>query len=198
MYNNQMLKIEQSYILKKYEKTLTTKEYFERFVFYDETLESCKKCEMYGKNWSCPPFEYNPSSYWKKYQNIHLIFMQLHYDKFITEDIHSPEDIDTILHLTLFNEKTKMLQSIRKRIRENENPIDCKILSTGYCNICPSCSKNEGKPCRYPKNRLNSIESIGALVTKTVEEVFDKEIMWIDMQKGKIPEYLSLLMGVLY
>ena len=72
------------------------------------------------------------------------------------------------------------------------------ILSTGYCNICPSCTKKDGMECRYPKNKLYSIESIGALVTKTTEELFNTEIKWIDMDKGIIPEYLTLLMGVLY
>lgn len=198
MYNNQMLRIEKSYTLEKFEKTLTTEEYFERYVNFEETLGSCKKCEKYGKNWSCPPFDYAVTDYWKKYENIRLIFLQLHYDKFITENTHSKEDIDTILHLTLFNEKTKMLQSIRNDILENENITDCKILSTGYCNICPTCTKIDGKPCRYPNNKLNSIESIGGLVTKTADELFDKQIMWIDMEKGKMPEYLSLLMGLLY
>lgn len=198
MYNNQMLRLEKSYTLEKYEKTLAAKEYFKKYVNLDETIESCKKCEMYENNWSCPPFQNDVTEYWKKYDNIHLIFIQLHYDNFITEDTHSKEDIDTILHLTLFNEKTKLLQSIRQNIRENENLKDSMILSTGYCNICPTCSKKDGMACRYPKNKLHSIESIGALVTKTAEELFDKKLMWIDMENGKIPECLSLLMGILY
>lgn len=198
MYNNQMLRIEKSYTLKKYEKTLSTGEYFDRFVNFDETMNSCKKCEKYGKIWSCPPFDDDVTQYWKEYDNIHLIFLQLHYDEFITENTHSPEEIDTILHLTLFNEKTKLLQSMRKDILEKEELKDSMILSTGYCNICPSCSKKDEMPCRYPKNKLHSIESIGALVTKTAEELFDSQLMWIDMENGKIPEHLSLLLGILY
>lgn len=127
-----------------------------------------------------------------------MILLQLHYDSFITDNIHSKEDIDTILHLTLFNEKRKLLQSLDKKIREDENLNDTMILSTGYCNICSSCTKKEGMPCRYPKNKLYSIESIGALVTKTTEELFNTKIKWIDMDNGIIPEYLTLLMGVLY
>lgn len=198
MYNNQMLRLEKSYTLEKYEKTLTTKEYYTKFVNFDETSESCKICDMYGKNWSCPPFENDVTNSWNKYDHLHLILLQLHYDSFITDNIHSKEDIDTILHLTLFNEKRKLLQSLDKKIREDENLNDTMILSTGYCNICSSCTKKEGMPCRYPKNKLYSIESIGALVTKTTEELFNTKIKWIDMDNGIIPEYLTLLMGVLY
>ena len=198
MYNNQMLRLEKSYHLEKYEKNLSTQEYYDRFVNFKETSESCKICETYGNNWSCPPFENDVTDSWKKYDNVRLILLQLKYDEFITQQTHTKEDIDTILHLTLFNEKTKLLQSIRKEISEDEKLTDTMILSTGYCNICPSCTKKEGHPCRYPKNKLYSIESIGALVTKTTEELFNTEIKWIDMEKGIIPEYLTLLMGVLY
>ena len=100
--------------------------------------------------------------------------------------------------MTLFNEKTKLLQSLNRKVSEDDTIEDAMILSTGYCNICPRCSKKDDKPCRYPKNKLYSIESLGALVTKTTEELFDTRIKWINMDEGQIPEYLTLLMGVLY
>ena len=153
MYNNPMLRLEKSYTLEKQEKTLTTEEYYENFVDFNE---------------------------------------------FITDKEYSIEDIDTILHLTLFNEKRKLLQQLNLKIREDETLKDSMILSTGYCNICPKCTRRDGAPCRYPKNKLYSIESIGALVTKTTETLFDKEIQWIDDENGIIPEYLTILMGLLY
>ena len=194
-----MLRLEKSYTLDEKIKTMSTKEYYEKYVDFSETSESCKICDMYNNNWSCPPFENDVMNSWQKYENIDLILTRLHFNEFITENIYEKEEIDTILHLTLFNEKKKLLQRIRKKISLDENfPKDTMILSTGYCNICPTCSKQEGRPCRYPKNKLHSIESIGGLVTKTTYEEFDTEIQWIDMEKGVIPEYLTLLMGVLY
>ncbi|RAP44580.1 MAG: hypothetical protein BZ135_08040 [Methanosphaera sp. rholeuAM6] len=198
MYNNRMLRIEKSYTIEKHEKTMQVQDYYENFVDLEKTIQSCKKCDKYGKCWSCPPFNEDISDYWKKYENIDLILLQLHYDNTITEEIFSQEDIDTLLHLTLFNEKTKLLQSLTKKTRKNEEFDDSMILSTGYCNLCPVCTKIDNQPCRYPKNKLYSIESIGGLVTKTTEELFDKKIKWIDMEKGKIPDYLTLLMGILY
>ena len=92
MYNNQMLRLEKSYTLEKYEKTLTTKEYYTKFVNFDETSESCKICDMYGKNWSCPPFENDVTDSWNKYDHLHLILLQLHYDSFITD----PDDVSIL------------------------------------------------------------------------------------------------------
>lgn len=198
MYNNPMLRLEKSYTLEKQEKTLTTEEYYENFVDFNETSKSCESCEQYGNCWSCPPFDDDVTDSWKKYQKIDLILVQLHFNEFITDKEYSIEDIDTILHLTLFNEKRKLLQQLNQKIREDETLKDSMILSTGYCNICPKCTRRDGAPCRYPKNKLYSIESIGALVTKTTETLFDKEIQWIDDENGIIPEYLTILMGLLY
>ena len=193
-----MLRLEKSYTLKKHEKTLTTEEYYKNYVDFSQTSQSCKICDKYGTCWSCPPFHDDITESWNKYDNIDLFLIQLHYDDFITKTSHSKEDIDTILHLTLFNEKTKLLQKLDKKIREDENLNDTMILSTGYCNICSKCTRKDDQPCRYPNNKLHSIESLGGLVTKTTEELFDTKIQWIDMKEGIIPNYLTLLMGLLY
>lgn len=193
-----MLRLEKSYTLKKYEKTMLVSEYYENYVDFDETLKSCKVCEHYNNCWSCPPFEDNITDSWQNYENINLVLLKLSYDDFITQEKHSKDDLDIILQLTLYNEKRKLLQDLSKKISDDENLTDTMILSTGYCNICPKCTRKESEPCRYPKNKLYSMESLGALVSKTTEEVFDTEIKWIDMDNGIIPEYLTLLMGVLY
>lgn len=198
MYNNQMLRLEKSYTLEKRSKKISAKEFYNKYVNFEETSESCKICDSYKNNWSCPPFDNNINDVWLKFDNLELILLQLHYNDYIKENTFSKEDIDTILHLTLFNEKKKILQELNKKIMEDDDLTDTMILSTGYCNICNSCTKIEDKPCRYPNNKLYSIESIGGLVTKTTEDLFNTEIKWIDMESGKIPEYLTLLMGLLY
>lgn len=43
-----------------------------------------------------------------------------------------------------------------------------------------------------------SIESVGGLVTKISSQLFDSPIRWIDMENGILPEYLTLVMAVLY
>jgi len=198
MYNNQMLRFEKSYTVEKQIQTKNTKNYYENYVNFEETEKACKKCDSYNKNWSCPPFEDDIKEVWKKYDNIDLILIKLNYNELITENIYSKGDINTILNITLFNEKRKILQQLHKKTIEEEAYQNAMILSTGYCNLCSTCTKIENKPCRYPKNKLYSMESLGALVSKTTEELFNTEILWVDSDKGKIPEHLTLLVGLLY
>lgn len=193
-----MLKFERSYTLEEHQKTLPIKEYYDKYVDFQKTEKACKVCDQYNRNWSCPPFENNILEVWDNYSKIDLILMQLNYNEFITENSFSKGDIDIILNITLYNEKRKMLQRLNKLTREVEEYENAMILSTGYCNICPECTRINNKPCRYPKNKLYSMESLGALVSKTTEEVFNIDIKWIDTDNGKFPSYLTLLMGLLY
>lgn len=194
MYNNQLLRLEKSYKVIKERKTMPINEFYEDYVDFETTLKSCKECVMYDNNWSCPPFDNNIQEIWHKYENVDLILSTLEYDKFITNKTHTEDEIDTILHLTLFNEKTKLLQEIRNQTMED----DFTILSTGYCNLCPTCTRKDNTSCRYPNNRLHSVESVGGLVTKIAEDIFDTKLLWIDVNKGIIPEHLNLMMAVLY
>lgn len=192
-----MLRFEKSYTLEKNTKTLPVKEYYEKYVDYKTTEKTCKICDQYNKNWSCPPFEENILETWNKYENIKLTLIKLNYEKFITENTFKNEDIDIILNITLYNEKRKMLQCLHKQTLEEEYQ-NSMILSTGYCNLCPKCTKIDNKSCKYPKNKLYGMESLGALVSKTTEEIFNTKIQWINKKEGKIPSYLTLLMGLLF
>lgn len=198
MYNNQMLRFEKSYTLEKVTKTIPVSNYYKDYVDFTITEKSCKICDQYNNNWSCPPFEDDIIKVWKKYAKIELILLKLNYNDFITENKFSKGDIDIILNITLYNEKRKILQELHKKVMNPEEPDDAMILSTGYCNLCNKCTRIDNKPCRYPKNKLYSMESVGALVSKTTEEIFDTEILWINKDEGKIPSYLTLLMGLLY
>lgn len=193
-----MLRFEKSYTLEKYTETLKIREYYENYVDFNITEKTCRKCEQYNQNWSCPPFEDNIQEVWTKYENIKLILLQLNYDKFITENTYSRGDMNIILNITLHNEKRKILQSLQKKTILEEEYQNAMILSTGYCNLCPECTRITDKPCKYPRNKLYSMESLGALVTKTTEEIFNTKIQWINKEEGKIPSYLTILVGLLY
>ena len=98
MYNNQLLKLEKSYTLKEYTKTMSVKEFYESYVNFNETLKSCKYCDTYNKNWSCPPFDKDMTYIWNSYENMDLYLLELHYNENIQENIYKQEDIDVILN----------------------------------------------------------------------------------------------------
>lgn len=198
MYNNQMLRFEKSYVLEKKQENMKIEEYYTKYVDFNVTEKTCKLCEHYNNNWSCPKFEDDILNVWQSYDTIELILLQLKYDNFITENSFSKGDMDTILNITLYNEKRKILQKLHKKTIEEEEYNNAMILSTGYCNLCPRCTRIDKKPCRYPNNKLYSMESLGALVSKTTEEIFGTKILWLNKDEGKIPSYLTLLMGLLH
>lgn len=171
-------------------RKLSIDDFLENYYDFEFTSKKCQKCHMYNKRWSCPSFNNNVMKYWKKFDSVELIHLKIILDENILDMRFSKEEINTILHNTLFKEKELLIGRL-----EDDN-VD--YLSTGYCNICKKCSKLNNLPCRFPYMKKYSIESLGGIVTKISNELFDNKIKWIDMQKGIIPEYLTLVMAVLY
>jgi hypothetical protein len=48
-------------------KTLTIEEYVDNFVDFDKTLNACKSCPAYNKNWACPDFKDDPIEITEEY-----------------------------------------------------------------------------------------------------------------------------------
>lgn len=175
-------------------KTLTTREYKEKYVNFDATIKACMECPNYSKNWGCPEFTGDEINSWDKYDNIELVLTKINFTSEALQNSYSMEEIGYIVDNSLFKEKAKLMSFLE----EEEKNKNGKYLSAGYCKICDTCSRIESKECRFPEKCRNSIESIGGLVGDTLEGVFNEEMKWIDTENGKLPENLSLLMGVLY
>lgn len=171
-------------------KTLPVDVFLENFYDFEFTSRKCSKCSMYGKRWSCPSFDEDMSSYWKRFCTIELIHLKVILDEDLINERFSEKQIYTILHNTLFRQKKLLISKLEEDNRD--------YLSTGYCNICKQCSKENNLSCRFPDMKKYSIESVGGLVTKISSQLFDSPIRWIDMENGILPEYLTLVMAVLY
>lgn len=178
-----------NYIIHKSSKKLTVKEFLENYYDFKYTSQKCKKCHMYNKRWSCPSFNNNIKDYWKKFDTVELIHLKIILDENLLNKRFTKDEIYTILDNTLFKEKNILIGKL-----EDNNRY---FLSTGYCNICERCSKEDNIPCRFPEIKKYSIESLGGIVTKISNELFNNQIKWIDMNNGILPEYLTLVMAVL-
>lgn len=175
-------------------KTLTTKEYKEKYVNLDTTMAACMECPNYSKNWACPEFNEDVLEYWEKYDNIELTLTKIIFRQEALNTSYDEDDLMIIVNNSLFRERNKLLENFE----EKEEKINGKLLSAGFCGYCEKCARIDGQPCKYPKKCHNSIESIGGLVSDTLTGVFNEEIKWIDIENGKLPVNLSLLMGLLY
>ncbi|RAP47613.1 MAG: hypothetical protein BZ135_01785 [Methanosphaera sp. rholeuAM6] len=175
-------------------KTLTTEEYKEKYVNLEVTLKACRECPNYSQNWACPEFNYNPLEKWDKYANIELIYTKIKYTPKAINTTYNMEEIGFIIENTLFLERNKLIP----QLEEKEKQLNGELLSAGYCGYCEKCARIEKEKCKYPDKCHNSIESIGGLAIDTIEGEFNEEMKWIDMENGKLPENLSLLMAILY
>ena len=175
-------------------KTLTTKEYKDKYINIDVTIKACRECPNYSKNWSCPKFNFNPLDKWDKYDNIDLILTKINFTSEALKSSYNIEELTSIVDNSLFLERNKLLPELE----EKEKQLNGKCLSAGFCTYCDECSRITDKECRFPDKCHNSIESLGGLVADTLSGIFDEELKWIDIENGKLPTNLSLLMALLY
>ncbi len=182
------------YNLEHLQKTLLTNEYKRKYVNIEVTMKACRECPNYSLNWACPEFMDNPLDYWDEYENIDLIFTKLNFTKKALDTKFSIDDLGFIMENTLFFERNRLIP----KLEEREKELNGKLLSAGYCGYCEKCARIDNMPCQYPEKCHNSIESLGGLVKDTLEGEFNENIKWIDMENGKLPENLSLLMALLY
>ena len=171
------------YTLKRFEAEADVKTYVRDFVDVGGFLECCKACPSYNNVWSCPPYDFDPMDYWNSFERILVAGYQITF-----RGEHTQETMTE----TLWDVKQKLAEELYEL--EKEFP-GSQSLSAGTCQICKSCSKQEGAPCRFPDKMRYSIESIGGNVGKTISSLCGIEIEWIE--DGKLPEHFVLVGGLL-
>ncbi|MDL2246505.1 DUF2284 domain-containing protein [Methanobrevibacter sp. OttesenSCG-928-K11] len=181
------------YKTEKITKDVSTKYYFDNFVDIDYFLEYCYKCSTYNKNWGCPPFDFNPRELWKSFNNLTIIGLKISFNEDILNKTYSSGELDNLLKKSLKIEKNKLVDELFKM--ENEKK-DSLALFAGKCTICEECNKINNEKCRNPQKLRHSIESIGGNVEKTLKDILNINLKWIE--DYKVPEYLVLCFGLLY
>lgn len=175
-------------------KDITTGEYKKNYLDKKATMKACMECPNYSKNWACPEFESDVYTCWDEYDNIKLLLTKINFIPEALETKFTMDELTYIVDNSLFKERMNLISKLEKL----EEEYNGKYLSAGYCSYCEECSRITGEKCRHPRKCRNSIESLGGLVPDTLEGVFNEKIKWIDVEKGLLPENLSLLMALLY
>ena len=60
-------------VIETYKKEIDIPTYVDKYVNVEEFLEKCKECPNYNQVWTCPPFDFSPEDYWKKYSTMELV-----------------------------------------------------------------------------------------------------------------------------
>lgn len=178
--------------IERYEAAVSVKEYMEKCVDVPTFLEYCKKCDNYGKIWSCPSYDFEPEDYWKKYQTLHIVGMKILLPDALTEKRYEGKERDNIMQKVLFSRKKELDQQLLSMEEKYPGSVS---LSGGSCLHCEKCTRPEGSPCRFPGRMRYSIESLGGNVGLTVTKYLHQRLLW--MEEGKLPQYFILVGGLL-
>ena len=68
------------YQLEAFQNRTTVKEYIRDYVEGEGFLEFCEKSIGFGQIWSCPLYDFNPTSYGKKYKYLYLFGKRVIFD----------------------------------------------------------------------------------------------------------------------
>ena len=175
------------YTIDEFTFEISVTEYFARFHKPNEVWGYCQACSNYGKQWGCPPFDFDIVERLSQYDKVLLIATKI-----------------TPTATGLPHQESEQL--IRtERIRLEKQLLDLErqyngLASTyiGSCLHCPEgdCTRSLGKVCRHPECVRPSLEAYGFDITKTLAELFDIELKWgINCFS---PEYIVLVCGLFY
>ncbi|MDF2677195.1 MAG: hypothetical protein K0Q97_1513 [Bacillota bacterium] len=150
----------------------------------------CKECSKYNMVWSCPPYDFNIENYLSQFENVHIIGTKVIFDKEVLATNYSKEEVNKISFETVINVRKKVFD---KLIKLEEIYPEGKIINSGNCTICNSCTRISSIKCIHERDLRYSLESLGFDVGKVTKEILNIELKW--PTHTRLPEYLTLASG---
>lgn len=177
--------------IKKITADVDVEEYYKNYVNFEEVSKLCiEEQETLGYNWNYPPFEFDVDEIWNSYNKLKIIAFKIDFSE--EELAHTFDDKELEFVLKRFERlKVKLMNEIY--MMEDENSMG---LFLGKCNLCMRCTREFGMPCKMPFKMRYSLESLGAYVDDTIQDLFGHKIKYA--KDGKLPEYLIFVGGLLY
>jgi predicted metal-binding protein len=147
-------------------------------IFSDKVRYICEhECTHYGKSWACPPGIEPIDRCISKCRAYKYVFL-------FTTVAEVPDCMNFDACLEARRAHERMTEDIRKRFEASFGRV--LALSTG-CMLCSTCAY-PNEPCRYPEERLSTIESHGILIMETASR------LGVTLDCGNnIVTYLSLI-----
>ena len=176
--------------IKKLTADVDVEEFIENYVDIERFMGLCEECENYGKNWNCPPFDFDVMEVWNSFNKLKIIAFKLDFSDEELNMEYSDKELEFILK-RLERMKVKLMNEIYAL--ENENSYG---LFLGNCNLCMKCTREFGMPCKMPFKMRYSIESLGGNVDQLIEDIFGFKILYA--KDNRLPEYLIFVGGVLF
>ena len=177
--------------IKKLTADVDVEDYYKDYVNFEEVSKLCiEEQEMLGYNWNYPPFDFDVDDVWNSYNKLKIIAFKIDFSDDELAHEFSEKELDFVLK-RFERMKVKLMNEIY--MLESEDALG---LYFGKCNLCMRCTREFGAPCKMPFKMRYSLESLGAYVDKTIEDIFGYKILYA--HEGKLPEYLIFVGGLLY
>ena len=176
--------------IKKLTADVDVDEFVENYVDIERFMGLCEECENYGKNWNCPPFDFDVMEVWNSFNKLKIIAFKLDFSDEELNMEYSDKELEFILK-RLERMKVKLMNDIYAL--ESETAYG---LFLGNCNLCMKCTREFGMPCKMPFKMRYSIESLGGNVDQLIEDIFGFKILYA--KDNRLPEYLIFVGGLLF
>ena len=175
----------------QHKKTLTTKEFFDRFYNFDLVQGYCKECPRYDTNYSCSPVNIDIKDFVLGYDYVDVYVTQLFFNAEDYEKNYSAEELKEFLFNSFYKEK----QKITRKVLELEKDYPKAQSLTGPCNHCAENCKELYSECKHPEIRRFSFVFLGMDSKKILKDLFDIDLILIN---GVLPKYLNNVTSLFY
>ena len=134
----------------------------EQIRFEPSLISLCESnaCGNYGKNWTCPPRVGNTKELIAKaktFKNI-LVFQKIYQleDSFDVEGMQESS-----------RNFQKLIRDVHTRCKQAD--FQFLLLGAGGCRFCEECAAVSDEPCRFPEEKIASLESYSIQVSSLAE-----------------------------
>ena len=157
----------------------------------DKFMAFCRECPRYDSLWSCPPLSFDVDTFLEPYTWINVLCAKIRLDAETIRTADTAEKIKTIGWDIVSVVKLDTDERLRKLEAQVPESLS---LSSGGCNLCKSCTRKSGSPCRQPDKMRYSLDAFGFDLTAITKDVFHIDILWC---RDSLPEYFTLIHGLL-
>lgn len=182
--------------IETYTYTLPLEKYRQGYQDVALFLGYCKECSNYGRQWVCPPFDFDLDEYLRPYSTVHLYGYKVVLPNALTEQKYTPEKKYDLAY--------KVARVIRKKtdpqlFREEELHPGSEAFFPGKCQLCPTggCTRLlvPAKPCRYPAHARHSLEQFGFDLFRSASDLLGVPMQW--GLTNTLPPYYFYIGGLL-
>ena len=114
-------------------------------------------CGFYNRCWTCPPDAGSIEDCMSRVKEYpHAVLFQTISALEDSYDIEGMHDA-AVAH-------NRLTLRVQETFRRMENAS--MVLGAGACGVCPTCTKPEGNPCRFPDLAITSLEACGVNVSE--------------------------------